>query len=110
SLAVAVGSSHAKSERDLRVDEALIRRLAASVPVPLVLHGSSSLDDTQLVAAVRAGMTKINLATHLNRQFTEAVRRRLGDERSVADPRRYLGDGREAMSREAARLLTLMAG
>lgn len=109
SLAVAVGSSHAKAERDLRVDEEAVRSIAAAVPIPLVLHGSSSLDDTQLVAATRAGMTKINLATHLQRRFTDAVRDCLDGDRAMSDPRRYLGAGRAAMATESARLMALLA-
>jgi fructose-bisphosphate aldolase, class II len=38
-LAVAVGTSHAMLTRDAAVDFGLIERLAATVPVPLVLHG-----------------------------------------------------------------------
>jgi fructose-bisphosphate aldolase class II/tagatose 1,6-diphosphate aldolase GatY/KbaY len=110
SLAVAVGSSHAKAARDMRIDQDLIRRLSEAVPVPLVLHGSSSLDDDQLGAAVGAGMTKINLATHLNRQFTAAVRARLAAEPALLDPRPYLRDGRDALADEAARLLAVLGG
>ena len=56
------------------------RRLRAAVPVPLVLHGSSGVPDDGLAAAVRAGLTKVNIATQLNRVFTSAVRRRLADD------------------------------
>ena len=73
-LAVAVGSSHARPVRDAMLDLDLVARLRAAVPVPLVLHGSSSVPDDLLVAAVRAGLTKINIATQLNRVFTAAVR------------------------------------
>lgn len=78
--------------------------------VPLVLHGSSGLDDGQLVEAVRAGMTKINISTHLNHLFTEEIRSYLAAFPSVVDPRRYVGAGRKAMSTEIARLLGLLAG
>ncbi|WP_347354502.1 class II fructose-bisphosphate aldolase, partial [Intrasporangium sp.] len=62
-LAVAVGSSHAMVERTARLDTELIGRIRDAVPVPLVLHGSSGVDDDGLAAAVRAGMTKVNIAT-----------------------------------------------
>ncbi len=110
SLAVAVGSSHAKHERDMRIDEELIRRLAAAVQVPLVLHGSSSLDDHQLSVAVRAGITKVNLATHLNRKFSEAVRGRLDADKMLLDPRTYLRAGRDAVAAETTHLLELLGG
>ncbi|WP_430592206.1 class II fructose-bisphosphate aldolase [Humidisolicoccus flavus] len=108
-LAVAVGSSHAKAERDLAVDVDLIERIAATVPLPLVLHGSSSLDDAQLQAAVRAGMAKINISTHVNSLFTNEVRRVLGDSERLSDPRKYIGPARSIMAQETERLLRLLA-
>ena len=108
-LAVAVGSSHAMTERTAELDLALIADIRAEVGVPLVLHGSSGVPDAGLVAAVRAGMTKINIATHLNSVFTAAVRSRLAQDPRLVDTRRYLGPAREAVQAEAARLLELVA-
>jgi len=108
-LAVAVGSSHAMTERTAELDLALIADIRAQVGVPLVLHGSSGVPDAGLVAAVRAGMTKINIATHLNSVFTSAVRSRLDQDPRLVDTRRYLGPAREAVQAEAARLLELVA-
>ena len=108
-LAVAVGTSHARPTRDAALDLELVGRLRAAVPVPLVLHGSSGVPDEGLAAAVRAGLTKINIATQLNRVFTAAVRRRLADDPLLVDPRRYLGAGRDAIADEVARLIDLLA-
>ena len=47
-LAVAVGSSHAMTDRSAALDHALIAELARAVPVPLVLHGSSGVPDDEL--------------------------------------------------------------
>jgi fructose-bisphosphate aldolase class II len=107
-LAVAVGSSHAMSERTAALDLELIARLHAAVPVPLVLHGSSGVPDETIVAAIRAGMTKINVSTQLNRSFTGAVREYLRANPEVVDSRKYLGAGREALRAEAARLGALI--
>jgi fructose-bisphosphate aldolase class II len=109
-LAVAVGSSHAMTSRTATLDLELITRIHELVPVPLVLHGSSGVPDDSLVAAVRSGMSKINIATHLNSAFTAAVRDYLGENPSVVDTRKYLGAGRTAVRTEAARLLRLLAG
>jgi fructose-bisphosphate aldolase class II len=109
-LAVAVGSSHAMTSRTATLDLELIARIHAVVPVPLVLHGSSGVADDSLVDAVRSGMTKVNIATHLNSAFTAAVRDYLSQNPSVVDTRRYLGAGRAAVQAETARLLRLLAG
>ena len=107
-LAVAVGSSHAMLTRDAALDLDLIAALRAAVPVPLVLHGSSGVPDEGLAAAVAAGMTKINVATQLNKVFTAAVRARLAADAAVADPRRYISAGRDAIAAEVTRLLGII--
>jgi len=97
-LAVAVGSSHAMITRDAVLDFGLIGRLRAAVSVPLVLHGSSGVPDQALSAAVRAGLTKINIATQLNKVFTAAVRERLAGDETMTDPRRYLAAGADILT------------
>ncbi|WP_171906580.1 class II fructose-bisphosphate aldolase [Arthrobacter sp. SW1] len=108
-LAVAVGSSHAMTERSAQLDLELIARLKDSVQRPLVLHGSSGVADATLVAGIRAGMTKINVSTHLNGFFTRAVREFLDANPAVVDSRKYMAAGRDALVAETARLLTLFA-
>ena len=107
-LAVAVGSSHAMTERTAELDFALIAELRAAVPVPLVLHGSSGVADDDLTRAVEAGMTKVNIATHLNNVFTASVRETLAANPTLVDTRKYLGPARTAVATEVARLLTLL--
>jgi len=108
-LAVAVGSSHAMTERVAAIDLELIARLRGRVPVPLVLHGSSGVSDELIARGIRAGLTKINVSTHLNARFTGAVRRYLDEHPAAVDSRQYLAAGRDAVEREAARLLALFA-
>ncbi|NUT99623.1 MAG: class II fructose-bisphosphate aldolase [Saccharothrix sp.] len=106
-LAVAVGSSHAMTTRDAALDYDLIAALKSTVDVPLVLHGSSGVSDEGLRRAVAAGITKVNISTHLNKVFTEEVRDRLGDAKLV-DTRKYLGPARDRMAGEVARLLGVL--
>lgn len=107
-LAVAVGSSHAMTTRDASLDFDLISEIERTAKVPLVLHGSSGVSDQDLQRAVRAGMSKINIATHLNGVFTHEIRRALDENPQLVDPRKYVGLGREAIADEVARLLTLL--
>jgi fructose-bisphosphate aldolase class II len=108
-LAVAVGSSHAMTERTASLDLDLIARLHTAVPVPLVLHGSSGASDETIMSAIRSGITKVNVSTHLNGFFTDAVRRSLAEHPEVVDSRKYVREGRAAVTSEAARLLALFA-
>jgi len=110
SLAVAVGTSHAMATRDAVLDLDLVAAIAARVPVPLVLHGSSGVDDPTLREVVGRGMTKVNIATHLNKVFTGVVRARLADNPSLLDSRKYVAPARDAMAAEVERLLLLLGG
>ncbi|MEV5974876.1 class II fructose-bisphosphate aldolase [Streptomyces sp. NPDC051921] len=107
-LAVAVGTSHAMLTRTAALDLALVAALRAAVPVPLVLHGSSGVADPHLSAAVDHGITKVNIATHLNRVFTTAARAALAADPDLVDTRRYLGAGRTATAAEVTRLLAVL--
>lgn len=107
-LAVAVGTSHAMLTRDAVLDLDLISAIARDVPVPLVLHGSSGVPDGTLTAAVRAGITKVNIATQLNKVYTAAVRQCLTADPALVDPRRYYAAGRKEVSAEVARLLGVL--
>lgn len=109
-LAVAVGSSHAMTRRTASLDHELIARLRQTVPVPLVLHGSSGVPEEELRAAVRAGMVKINFGTVLNMAFTRAVRAVLDEDPSMTDPRKYLGPARASVADTVRDLLTALAG
>jgi fructose-bisphosphate aldolase class II len=107
-LAVAVGSSHAMTTRDATLDFSLIQEIAKTVEVPLVLHGSSGVSDADLQKAVKAGMSKINIATHLNNVFTHELREVLSNDSKLVDPRKYISKGRIAVASEVSRLLTLL--
>lgn len=108
-LAVAVGSSHAMTTRDAELDMALIRDIAAKVPIPLVLHGSSGVSDDNLRAAVAAGIRKVNVGTALNIAYTGAVRGVLESDAALTDPRKYLVPAREAVAETVAHLCRVVA-
>lgn len=108
-LAVAVGSSHAMVDKTASLDQQLIRRIHAAVPVPLVLHGSSGVPDDALALAARNGMVKINIGTALNVAYTGAVREWLSQSTGV-DPRSYTARAREAVADTVAHYLRLVAG
>ncbi|MEV5644996.1 PfkB family carbohydrate kinase [Streptomyces flaveolus] len=94
--------------RDAVLGFSLFSAVRDAVPVPLVLHGSSGVGDADLIKAVADGMTKINMAAHLDAAFTEAVRCALRTRATSVNPRHRPKAGREAMSQETLRLLRLL--
>ncbi|ANH90309.1 fructose-bisphosphate aldolase [Streptomyces sp. SAT1] len=107
-LAVAIGNSHAMTERTAALDHDLVKRLADALDVPLVLHGSSGVPDAELTAAVAGGLAKVNVGTALNIAMTDAIRAHLTAHPEAVDSRKYLGVGREAMAQEVERLIRVI--
>jgi fructose-bisphosphate aldolase class II len=95
--------------RDAELDLELLHRLAASVAVPLVLHGSSGVADDQLRLAVDGGIRKVNVGTALNVSYTGAIRESLSANPSAVDPRRALAAGRRAIGDTVADLCRVVA-
>ncbi|MEY9926403.1 fructose-bisphosphate aldolase class II [Catenulispora sp. GP43] len=109
-LAVAVGSSHAMTDRSAVLDHELIARLREAVGVPLVLHGSSGVPDEELARAVAGGVVKVNIGTALNIAFTGAVRGWLEQAPANAvDPRKYLAPARQEMAKTAAHFINVLS-
>jgi fructose-bisphosphate aldolase class II len=108
-LAVAVGSSHAMTERTAGLDFDLIARLRDAVPVPLVLHGSSGVPDDALAKGVREGIVKVNIGTALNIAYTGSVRDFLAADGKSVDPRKYLKPARRALAETVAQMLAVVS-
>lgn len=109
SLAVAVGSAHAMTEKTAELDRDLIADIHRLVPIPLVLHGSTGVPEESLVQATTAGMWKINIGTALNIAATKAVREVLAADPNLTDPRKYLGPARDQMVATIASYLRLLS-
>ncbi|WP_328429527.1 class II fructose-bisphosphate aldolase [Streptomyces sp. NBC_00443] len=107
-LAVAVGSSHAMTTRTATLDHDLLKSLATTLDVPLVLHGSSGVPDDELTAAVAGGIAKVNVGTALNIAMTGAIREFLAAHPEAVDSRKYLSVGREAMVRAVADIIEVL--
>jgi fructose-bisphosphate aldolase class II len=107
-LAVAIGSAHAMTERTATLDHDLLKRLATTLDVPLVLHGSSGVRDDELTAAVAGGIAKVNVGTALNIAMTGAIREFLAAHPEAVDSRTYLSVGRDAMAGAARRIIQLL--
>ncbi len=105
-LAVAVGTSHAMREATARPDLDLIRLIAAAVPIPLVLHGSSGVPDDGIRDAVAAGIRKVNVGTQLSAAYGSAVAAGLD---GSADPRPAIASGRDAIAATVNRLLSAVS-
>lgn len=99
SLAVAIGTAHGVYRGEPKLDLLRLAEIRRRVEIPLVLHGASGVPDLLIREAIRAGITKINIATELKIPFAEALRTYLIEHPAEADPRKYFMPAREAYAR-----------
>ena len=95
-LAIALGSVHGLKDKSVSLDLARLQAIRARVETPLVLHGSSGVNNEDIAEGIKYGLAKINIATQLSKAFTGAVREVLAADGELVDPRKYLGPGRAA--------------
>ncbi len=81
-LSVAVGSIHGAVSGALRdqkkvaarIDLDHLKKLRKATGIPLVLHGGSGVQRSYLLAAIKAGMTKVNIGTEIRQAYEQALR------------------------------------
>lgn len=73
-FAVNTGQAHLHGRHKLRLDLDHLAILQQEIPVPLVLHGASSIHPDDLAAAIQLGICKINLGSRLKRIYFDALR------------------------------------
>ena len=72
-----------------------IARIREKVNAPLVLHGASGVLNDSIEEAIKAGITKINFATELNKAYTAALKQKFSLQPELVDVRKYGELGRE---------------
>src|SRR5512138_799376 len=73
-LAVAIGSSHGFYKSAPQLQIGLLKEIRLATPAALVLHGSSGIPDDMLRDAVKAGISKVNLATESKNIFMKTLK------------------------------------
>lgn len=133
SLAVAIGTSHGafKFTKEPKLAFDRIEAIMKTCPgLPLVMHGSSSVPkefvdlinqyggdmpnamgvpEEQIANAVRTyGVCKVNIDTDLRLALTAKIREVFAKTPSEFDPRKYLGPGRDAITKMVRRKLDML--
>ncbi len=98
-FAPAVGNVHGmlKSGKEPKLDIALIKKIKAAVQIPLVLHGASGNTDTEIQAAIKAGISVIHINTEIRRAWREKLGESLKEMPDEVAPYKLLAAGEEAM-------------
>lgn len=123
SLAIAIGTSHGayKFKGEPYLDFERLKTIHNLIPdTPLVLHGASTVlkefvdrcneyggeipgaqgvPEDMIRESTKWGICKVNIDTDLRLAMTAEIRRVLKDSPAEFDPRKYLGPGRDAITR-----------
>jgi len=109
-LAVSVGSLHGLYKGKENLDFERIKTIKNLCPkTPLILHGASGISTKDLKKAVRSGITVFNLDTALRVSFTNTIKKSILKNHSLIDPRVYLNQATEGLTREIINYQKILA-
>jgi fructose/tagatose bisphosphate aldolase len=81
--------------RTVELNLARLRELREKIAVPLVLHGATSISQSDLKNAIQLGVRKINVGSVLKRSFFEAIRSACSNVNEAYNPYEVVGSGFE---------------
>ena len=94
-LAVSIGNTPGKRGTGTEIDVPLVRALAAALPVPLVLHGGTSVPRATVASLIAAGVAKINIDAAVKGAFRAALVEAYGASDPVVDTRAPMARARD---------------
>lgn len=109
-LAVAIGTAHGIYKSKPNIDLKRLEEIRKCVDTPLVLHGTSGVEDEIVKACIKRGICKVNYATDLRIAFTKGVKEVLLKEDSVYDPKKYLANAREEVKNKVKERMQVCLG
>lgn len=90
SLAIAFGTAHGVYHTKPVLDLNRIALIRETIDTPLVMHGSSGIEEADVRTAIKNGICKVNFATELRAAFSDGVGKYLEEDKEVIDPKKYL--------------------
>jgi fructose/tagatose bisphosphate aldolase len=92
-FAVNIGQAHLHGRKQVRLNLLRLADLKQTLTVPLVLHGASSVDRSDLKEAIRLGIRKVNVGSALKRAYFEALRQTAVQAGDDYNPYEVVGSG-----------------
>ena len=99
SLAPSIGNKHGIYKEEANLDFELLGKICKEVKLPLVLHGSSGLDDNKIKTAIFCGVSKININTDIQLAWANKVKEFISENKDVYDPRLIIASGKQEVKR-----------
>jgi fructose-bisphosphate aldolase class II len=94
-FAPAIGTAHGLYKTEVKLNYDLVKRLADSTSVPVVVHGGTGLSDKQFAEMIACGASKINVSTALKHAYIDGLHSYWDNHKDEYNPAR-LNDAAEA--------------
>lgn len=95
SIAPSVGTMHGLYKEKPNLNYERIKEISNALNIPLVLHGGTGLSDEDIEKCIECGISKININTELQVNWSKAVKEYLKNNEEVYDPRKIISSGEE---------------
>jgi len=105
-LAVSVGNEHGAPKGE-KLDIGLLSEIGKISPVPLVMHGASGLNESDVKSAVKCGIVKLNIDTNIRKVFVDSFSQK---HPGVKDPREILTEAKEEAKEIIKKYIKLLSG
>ncbi|MDR1900426.1 MAG: class II fructose-bisphosphate aldolase [Treponema sp.] len=73
-FAPAIGTAHGLYKREVNLNFDMVKKLADTTSVPVVVHGGTGLSDEQFTRLIKCGASKINVSTALKYAYIDGLR------------------------------------
>lgn len=107
-IAPAIGSVHGMHKGPLNLNLNILIEIKKSIDIPLVLHGGTGIPENKIIQCIKNGISKININTELQLEWSKAVRKYLKDNVDVYDPRKIIASGENALKETVKRKVILL--
>ena len=104
SFAINIGQVHTIGNEKVHLDFSNLKRLKEDISVPLVLHGASSVHDTDIIEAIKLGIRKINVGKVLKQTYFEVLKSEIVKVNNDYDPYKVVGSGLDSDVLNSARI------
>ena len=107
SFAPSIGNAHGIYKNEPKLELNLLKQINENVDIPLVLHGGSGIDDEQIRKVIKLGISKININTQLQVEWSKQVRIFLNKNKNVYDPKEIINSGKDAIQKKVMEYIIL---
>ncbi len=108
-FAPAIGTLHGFYDSKPNIQWSLVKQLSKACPIPMVLHGGSGLDLSNIKKLVILGFQKVNYATGIRGAFRFGIQKGLKNKNHLK-PQVYLKKGRDAVASFTDTVLDIAMG